>query len=79
MPGHSRVGASAQVAPVVPSHCLFSGVMLFASTTLPYRLFFMFMLLTVKKIACLTSVLNSFFSLYSIYLFPVELNLRQGQ
>lgn len=79
MPGHNCVGTNAQVAPVVPSNCLFSGVMLFASTTLPYRLFFMFMLLTVKKIACLTSVPNSFFSLYSIYLFPIELNLHQGQ
>lgn len=40
----------------------------------------MFMILTVKKIACLTSVLNLFwvFFFIFIYLFPIELNLRQG-
>lgn len=52
--------------------------MLLASTTLPYRLLFMFMILTVKKIACLTSVLNLFFfSFIFIYLFPIELNLHK--
>lgn len=88
MPGHNCVGTNIQgqpndyfsvfFVPAVPSNYLFSGLMLFASTTFPYRLFFMFMILTVKKIACLTSVLNLFFFIF-IYLFPIEFNLRQGQ
>lgn len=53
--------------------------MLLASTTLPYRLLFMFMILTVKKNR-LPNICSEFvfvFFFIFIYLFPIELNLHK--